>query len=88
MFESQVVKDGTEFTLVRDNGEEKEIEFLKDITIRASSDLPASFEAPLVFAGESRVTQESLRSDGVLLDRPFAACKAARLAGCPWRTAP
>jgi hypothetical protein len=50
MHQVDVVPEGTSFTLVRDSGKVS-LAFLREITITASADLPATLEAPLTFRG-------------------------------------
>jgi hypothetical protein len=51
LHEVAVVKDGTSFTVVGDDGSTRPLRFLREISVAPSADLPASLEAPLAFRG-------------------------------------
>jgi hypothetical protein len=51
MHQIDVVPEGTSFTIVSDKGMVVKLDFLQEITIAASADLPATLEAPLTFRG-------------------------------------
>lgn len=51
LHEVEVVKVGTSFTLIRDDGTELPLAFLQQISVRAAEDLPAMVQAPLAFRG-------------------------------------
>jgi Zn-dependent M28 family amino/carboxypeptidase len=51
LHEVEVVKEGTSFTLIRDEGAEVPLAFLKQISVRAADDLPSMVQASLVFRG-------------------------------------
>lgn len=51
LHEVQVVSEGTSFTVQRDGAPPAPLAFLKEISIRAADDLPATLSAPLTFRG-------------------------------------
>jgi len=51
LHEVAVVKAGTSFTVVGDDGSTRPLQFLREISVSPSADLPASLEAPLAFRG-------------------------------------
>ncbi|HEX5377938.1 MAG TPA: M28 family peptidase [Phenylobacterium sp.] len=51
LHEVEVVKAGTGFTLIRDDGAEVPLAFLHQISVRAADDLPSMVQAPLAFRG-------------------------------------
>jgi hypothetical protein len=51
LHEVEVVKPGTNFTFIRDDGAEVPLAFLKQISVRAADDLPAMVQASLAFRG-------------------------------------
>lgn len=51
LHEVEVTGDGTSFTLIRDDGAEVPLAFLKQISVRAADDLPSMVQATLAFRG-------------------------------------
>jgi Zn-dependent M28 family amino/carboxypeptidase len=51
LHEVAVVKDGTRFTVVGDDGSSRPLRFLHEISVTPSASLPATLEAPLAFRG-------------------------------------
>lgn len=51
LHEVQVLQDDTSFTIVGADGKKQPLDFLHEISIRASTGLPSALDAPLIFAG-------------------------------------
>jgi hypothetical protein len=77
MHEVAVDTEGTSFTLLRDHGSELPIEFLQQITISATPNLPSESEAPLTFRGYcGKDAMQNIRGK-------FVICFGTRRQGLP-----
>ena len=76
--EVRVEKDGTHFDIVRDDGSTASLQFLHEITVRASGELPAAIEAPLSFRGYCSAAEMGADMRGKV-----AVCFGGRRQGVP-----
>jgi hypothetical protein len=76
--EVRVEKSGTSFAIVREDGRETELKFLHQISVRATTQLPAGLDAPLSFRGYC-----SAREMGADMKGKVAVCFGGRRRGVP-----
>ena len=78
LHEAQVEKSGTRFDIVRANGGRTNLDFLRQITVRATDELPASLDASLSFRGYCSAAEMSEKMFGKV-----AVCFGGRRRGVP-----
>lgn len=81
LHEVRVEKTGTTITLLRPNGTLTELNFLHDITVRPTAELPLTFEAPMSFRGYCAAADMDATVKGKI-----AVCFGSRRYGLPTGT--
>jgi hypothetical protein len=78
MSEVRVEKNGTRFAIVHEGGRETELTFLHQISVRATTQLPAALDAPLSFRGYCSAAEMGQDMKGKV-----AVCFGGRRRGVP-----
>jgi hypothetical protein len=76
--EVRVEKEGTRFSIVHGDGRETDLKFLHEISVRATTDIPATLDAPLGFRGYCSASEMGADMKGKV-----AVCFGGRRRGVP-----